>query len=261
MGRLSKAKEARIKNLLGARQRALVEDVTTMEDPDSDFVQNTTQNAADDLPSQVLEQGFFIPGLEEDLYSDTDEGESDDEEEAGDVKTNADISMFSQILAEAQLAAVKAEREAAYERPNRKRYYTGNALRTKRYHAQKQRKLAETGQQFIQSFFIMKLECEDAQPTLHEISDSDSEEEGLLENESAQEAREHLQRLFPEDEETRSLVSTLADFTKSAVPLQILVLIPGHRSPLPSKMPLRLRQWISLRRNLPKNGLKNSWAS
>jgi len=117
MGRPSKAKQARIKNLLRAkaRKRTLAaEDATTTDSTeDPDYTQNPTQNAADNL----IEQGFFI--LDEDLGSDTDEDESDDEKEAVDVKTDADIFMFSRILAEAQLAAVKAEREAAQERPIR----------------------------------------------------------------------------------------------------------------------------------------------
>jgi hypothetical protein len=145
MGRLSKAKEAHVKNLLEAKakQSTSVEDVTLTED--------MTQNATDDLH----EQGFFI--LEDNKGSDTDEGESDDEEETGDVLADADISMFSQILYKAQLTAVKAEREAAQEWPTRKRCYTGNALRTKCYHAQKRRKLAKTGQQFIQFFLYEEM--------------------------------------------------------------------------------------------------------
>ena len=133
--------------------RALVVDATTTdlaEDPD--FTQNPTQNATDNL----IGQSFFI--LDEDLGSDTDEDESDYKKETVDVKTDADIFMFSQILAEVQLAAVKAEQEAAQEQPNCKQHYSGNAPWTKCYHAQKRRKLAKTGQKFIQSFFMEKPE-------------------------------------------------------------------------------------------------------
>ena len=70
--------------------------------------------------------------------------------------TDADIVAFTQILAEAQLAAVKDECIATAEKHNQKRHYTGNSQRTKRYHAQKRQKLGETGQQFIQSFFKKK---------------------------------------------------------------------------------------------------------
>ena len=111
MGRQSRVKAAHVKNIQEARERhkASVEDITATEDPD--FVQNTAQNATNDH----LEQGFFI--LEEDLGPNTDDDE--DEEEAGNlnIKTDADIFTFSQILAEVQLAAVKAEQEATQEWP------------------------------------------------------------------------------------------------------------------------------------------------
>ena len=93
MGRQSRVKAAHVKNIQETRERhkASVEDITATEDPY--FVQNTAQNATNDH----LEQGFFI--LEEDLGPNTD----------------ADIFTFSQILAKAQLAAVKAEQEATHE--------------------------------------------------------------------------------------------------------------------------------------------------
>ena len=95
MGRQSRVKAAHVKNIQETRERhkASVEDITATED--LYFVQNTAQNATNDH----LEQGFFI--LEEDLGPNTD----------------ADIFTFSQILAEAQLAAVKAEQEATQEWP------------------------------------------------------------------------------------------------------------------------------------------------
>ena len=91
-------------------------------------------NHANDL----LEEGFFM--LEEDLGSDSEDEIEDEELEDESIDkpvTDADIVAFTQILAEAQLAAVKAERIATAEKPNRKRHYTGNSKRTKRYHAQK----------------------------------------------------------------------------------------------------------------------------
>ena len=64
--------------------------------------------------------------LEEDLGSDS-EDEIDDEEcedETTDkVVTDTDIACFAERLAEAQLAAVKAERVAMAEKPNRKLYF------------------------------------------------------------------------------------------------------------------------------------------
>jgi hypothetical protein len=51
--------------------------------------------------------------------------------------TDTDIAAFTQMLAEAQLATVKAECIATAEKLNRKCHYTGNSKRTKQYHAQK----------------------------------------------------------------------------------------------------------------------------
>jgi hypothetical protein len=134
MGRCSKATISCINNLGHAQKKlqAQVEDIMDPQDPY--FEGNPPQNCSIDL----LEEGFFM--LDEDLDSD-DEDETEDKEckdESMDKPvTDADIIAFTQILAEAQLAAVKAEHIATAEKPNWKSHYTGNSQRTKRYHAQK----------------------------------------------------------------------------------------------------------------------------
>ena len=70
-----------------------------------------------------LEHGFFFldegqPGEDSD-GADSDEEEVDEEELTG-LQDEADIEHFNAVLAQAQAMAVKAEREAAGEKPKRK---------------------------------------------------------------------------------------------------------------------------------------------
>ena len=115
MGRRPKAIISHINNLGHAQKKlqAQVEDIMDPQDPDSKG--NLPQNCSIDL----LEDGFFM--LDEDLDSD-DEDEIEDEEcEDGSMDkpvTDADIVAFTQILAEAQLTAVKAKCIATAEKPN-----------------------------------------------------------------------------------------------------------------------------------------------
>jgi hypothetical protein len=115
MGRCSKATLSCVNNLGHAQKKlwAQVEDITDLQDPD--FDENPPQNYANDL----LEEGFFM--LEEDLGLDSEDKIEDEELEDESIDkpvTDTDIVAFTQILAEAQLAAVKAERIATAEKPN-----------------------------------------------------------------------------------------------------------------------------------------------
>jgi len=72
-----------------------------------------------------LEHGFFFldqePTSEED--SDLDGFDTDEEVDEGELKgleNKADIAHFNAVLAHAQAMAIKAEREAAGEKPKRK---------------------------------------------------------------------------------------------------------------------------------------------
>jgi len=80
--------------------------------------------------------------------------------------------------------AVKAECEAAGEKPKQKQHYTGNSDDTKQHHAEKCWELAATGQKLISSMLMKKKEptphiTEESKmlPDIIEISDnSDSDE-------------------------------------------------------------------------------------
>jgi hypothetical protein len=102
MGRRSTATLARISNLGHTKEsfRAHVEDITDPVDPD--FQGNHSKSHAVNL----LEEGLFV--LDENLDSDS-EDEGCEDECADESVTDADIAAFTEILAEAQLAAVKAE--------------------------------------------------------------------------------------------------------------------------------------------------------
>jgi len=154
-------------NLKQARHntQAHVEDIA--EPSKTDFEQN--------IPVDLLQEGFFF--LDEDIGSendsdDEDSGYSNGQEDEGGVVTDAALSNFSRMLATAQLAAIEAERKARQEKPKRKHHYTGNAPRTKCYHAQKQQKVVETGQSFIHHQFFMRSKC------LPELAASSREESG-----------------------------------------------------------------------------------
>ena len=113
MGRRSKATVARLHNLMKPAnpQNPTVEEVFNEEDADFE-------------DADFLEQGFFFldeehPPEDESDGSDSDDGEVDEDELTG-LQNEADIEHFNAVLAQAQAMAVKAEREAAGEKPKRK---------------------------------------------------------------------------------------------------------------------------------------------
>jgi hypothetical protein len=129
MGRPSKAKQNRLNSLRHTKnwQNSTVEDITEEENTDSDQLDN------------LLEEGFFSPDKGPGLDGDSDEEdeEEDESEELYGPKDESGIDRFNAILFHAQAIAVKAEREAAGEKPKRKPHYTGNSKRTMQHHAQK----------------------------------------------------------------------------------------------------------------------------
>ena len=111
---------AQINNLIKPAnpQNPTVEEVFDEEDTDFE-------------DEDFLEQGFFFlykehPPEDESDGSDSDDGEVDEDELTG-LQNEADIEHFNAVLAQAQAMAVKAEREAAGEKPKCKRHYTGNS--------------------------------------------------------------------------------------------------------------------------------------
>ena len=194
MGRQSKATMARRGNI-GRPNNAQKPPVEEVSDEDSDFED-------DDL----LEHGFFF--LDEESLSEEDLDGSDeelDEDELHGLISEAKIEHFNAILFEAQAMAVKAGREASGEKRKRKRHYTGNSSRTRRYHAQKRRRLLVTGQKFINSWFSKekKLTSSDA-PEIIEVSDDSGDSEG---EENEDEVDASLQRLFPNTQDHTPPVS------------------------------------------------------
>lgn len=203
MGRRSKANIARIGNLPKPQntQKTTVEDIS--EEDDSDY--------EDDI---LLEHGFFF--LDEEISENEASDDESDEESATDddvdenelnaLKNEADIDRFNSILAHAQAMAVKAEREAAGERPKRKRHYTGNSERTKRHHAQKRRELASTGQKLISSMFMKKSTTvctreAEKENVIHVLDESDHD--GDDESEEDDEIVASLNELFPNQHSVR----------------------------------------------------------
>jgi hypothetical protein len=202
MGKRSKAATTRINNLKKSKiiQKPPVEEVS--DDEDTNF----------DDREDILDHGFFFVD-EEDMSSDEDDLESEsedeelDEDELDELANEAALNHFNAILSEAQKMAIKAEQEAAGQKPKRKQHYTGNSARTKRYHAQKRRELALTGQKLISSMFSKKEtrseselmtgahieRTERAKPCIVEVED-DSESS----NDEGDEIEESMRRLFPE---------------------------------------------------------------
>ena len=103
---------------------------------------------------------------------------------------------------------VKAEREAAGEKPKRKRHYTGNS---DCHHAQKHRKLEATGQKLISSMIFMKKAKE---PTAH-ITEANQEQQIFddsdLEDLDGDEFDASLKELFPGQLEGDLEVSSLKE--------------------------------------------------
>jgi len=228
MGRRSRAVQSRLQNLgqLPKSQKARVDDVTD-EDSDED---SPNSDASENVPSVVIgrgdldsEHGFIVfedyesdsdgdhtPGSSE-SDSDSEDTDSDFEDENdGDIRNDADLLRFSAILTEAQRVAVKLEQED--DKPKRPKQYTGNAPRTKCFHAQKRRTLAAEGQKFISQFFTGKGKMPPRPPTdqLPSSSDSDSSDE-----ESIIDIDEHLGRIFGGQED---FDLTMANHSKNSEP-------------------------------------------
>ena len=197
MGRRSKATLARLNNFSKPinPQNPTVEEVfddenTHFEDEDKDF----------------LEHGFFFLDEEQPPGEDLDDSDSDeevDEEELNELKNKADIEHFNAVLAQAQAMAVKAEREAAGEKPKRKRHYMGNSARTKRHHAQRCRELAATGQKLISSMFttrqqkmMLPPEENETPPDIQAVEVIDDSDPSDVDDDDIEEA---LKQLFPSE--------------------------------------------------------------
>jgi hypothetical protein len=169
-----------------------VEDVS--EDEDQDFVPE----------EDLLEHSFFFVDEGDDTEDESDY-DSEEAAELNELNNEAALNHFNYILIEAQAIAVKAEREAAGEKPKRKRHYTGNSARTIRHHAHKRRQLASTGQKFISSWFAKKKEMEPITQEKEAGADSAElikiDEDDDLSDGEDDDVEASLKRLFPNEQQ------------------------------------------------------------
>jgi|SRR5882724_4378026 len=104
------------------------------QNPTVEAVSNNDDTDSDD--EDFLEHGFFFldegTPLEDDNGSDSDDDDEEvDEDGLNKLQNKADIDHFNAVLFHAQAMAVKAEHEAAGEKPKRKQHYAGNSDCTK----------------------------------------------------------------------------------------------------------------------------------
>lgn len=193
MGRRSKASQARLDNLCKASlksYKATVEDASDSDGDDTGYNPHI-ETDHDDLDfdntietSQGLEniQGRFI-FLEDDFDdsdsdldsvsdSDSEEMELDDDEEV-ELRDEAALLAFTEVLQKAQIVAADAENKKWGERKRPKRY-TRNAARSLRRHVATRQKLANDGQKFINHFFKASEKGRDSPEPIGMVSDSES---------------------------------------------------------------------------------------
>ncbi|CAA7267960.1 unnamed protein product [Cyclocybe aegerita] len=116
------------------------------------------------------------------------------EEELEGLKNESDVHQFAAVLCEAQALTVKAECEAAADKPNCPKHYTGNSKRSQRLHAFNRKKLAAAGQQFINSWFTV------AKKTVSK-DESGSDSDSSPEDPPTKDVEASMGRLFPERDE------------------------------------------------------------
>jgi hypothetical protein len=191
MGRRSKASQARLQNLGNHKSRqARIDDITDSEDEDHFPPPNKVVGSID--TDDDLDRFIVLEDLSDDESDDMEGSDEElDEDEVAELRTEADVLQFAALLAEAQAVAVKVEREKAEFKPKRKHHYTGNSARTKRYHTQKRRQLASTGQKFIGDWFKKR------EGLLEQVPESGSESE---DNATPIDIGEHVARVFPDTE-------------------------------------------------------------
>jgi hypothetical protein len=169
MGQKSKAARARLANLLNRFSKsfkATVEDVFDSEDdmdyfpmPDLDEVSDSESESEDGEDNQNGEKEtgpcrdwvFVLDVMDYDSDEDSDM-KNDEMDDEAEIRDDAALLTFSNVLLEAQQIAVTEEIRKRGE-TKRPRYYKGNLERTKRRHAAKQKKIASEGQPFISKWF------------------------------------------------------------------------------------------------------------
>lgn len=160
MPRHSKARRTRINNLKKTRNYKEVKpsvSSNTVASGHQSLPRTTLEN--EDVDRKPIELVNLKEGIDKIFQGDLDgepdleENEIKREELEGMPKDVSDALSFMKTLQEAQKIAAEAEKAAKGERPNRPRYYLGNAPRTKREHAATRRQLAKKGQFFLSTYF------------------------------------------------------------------------------------------------------------
>ena len=163
MGRRSRAQHARIQNLSKKHPKVMIEDVTDSDDddfvpiPDLDDVSDSESEDGFDCEDSDSEDEcthsqkpmFVLDVMDEDDRMDLEDELN--EEEAAEVKNDAELLVFTNLLQEGQAAAVAAER-AREAKSNQPKYYHRKSTRTQERIRQTRRNLAKAGQKFIQQF-------------------------------------------------------------------------------------------------------------
>lgn len=169
MGQKSKAARAHLANLPNCFPKsfkATVEDVFDSEDdtdyipmPDLDEVSDSESESEDAEDNQngeketgpCRDQVFVLDVMDYDSDEDSDM-ENDEMDDEAEIRDDAALLTFSNVLLEAQQIAVTEERRKWGE-TKRPRYYKGNSECTKHCHAAKRRKITSEGQPFISKWF------------------------------------------------------------------------------------------------------------
>jgi len=163
----------------------------------------------------LYQEGFLLLDEFSDSDSDASDFDSDLEdldtgeidEELEELKSEDDINRFNAILSEAQKLAATAEKIAAEEKPKWQKHYTRNSKHTLRRHALKRRKLVESGQKFICSFFIQKKTDSDSDVSNNsEPSESESEEDNEGSHNVTKDVAVIMDRLYPQETVVSSLI-------------------------------------------------------
>lgn len=165
MGRRSRAQQARIQNLPKKHPKVTIEDVTESDDddfvpiPDLDDVSDSESEDGFDCEDSDSEDEcthrqkpiFVLDVMDEDEDDRMDLEDELNEEEVAEVKNDAELLAFANLLQEGQAAAVAAER-AREAKSNRPKHYDRKSVRTQERIRQTRRNLEKAGQKFIQQF-------------------------------------------------------------------------------------------------------------
>ncbi|KIM78870.1 hypothetical protein PILCRDRAFT_90410 [Piloderma croceum F 1598] len=167
MRQKSKAAHACLANLPNHFQKsfkATVEDVFDSEDdtdyipmPDLDKVLDFGSESEDGEDNQngeketgpCRDQVFVLDVMDYDSNKDSDVENDEMDDDEAEIRDDAALLTFSNMLLKAQQIAVTEERRKWGE-TKRPRYYKGNSEQTKYCHAAKKRKITSKGQPFIQ---------------------------------------------------------------------------------------------------------------